>query len=223
MRNRDVTINIQFRLPRWGWRSWTAALIALSILGGAAVYANVMWTPFNAGEKLSSAKLNGDLKAIADAVDAVTAQVGQIKPTPPTPQPHLVLNKGNVDLGIYLGSGPGGSGAVVMLPAIKAPFLINGSIGDLRFTGPNCTGTPYAYYPGDAPQPFSNSASDSIAGTIFQITGPPQNLNDVSTINGNNGCQVGGGQVDANAIPLKDTKVPNLGAINLSQTSIQMM
>lgn len=74
MSNRDLVI--QLRLPRPGRRGWAAAALAVSLVGAAAVYADVQWTPFAQGEKLSSAKMNMNLKAMADAIAALQGQGG---------------------------------------------------------------------------------------------------------------------------------------------------
>src|SRR5579872_6574456 len=114
MANRELVIRIYF--PKWGWRGWLSALGVLMALGTAAAIADVMWTPFVQGEKLSSAKLNTDLTNIVNAVNAL-----QNAPPGSTPQAHILTNKDNTDLGIYLGAGSAGQ-FLALSPTVKAPF-----------------------------------------------------------------------------------------------------
>lgn len=69
MSKRELVIRLQ--LPTWGLRVWAGAVAAFLVLGGAIALGSVMWTPFVQGEKLSSAKMNTNLAAMATAINAL--------------------------------------------------------------------------------------------------------------------------------------------------------
>src|SRR5689334_13228867 len=71
MAGRDMILRFEIKLPRWSRQRWIATAFALAIVTGGIVYANVNWTPFNQGEKLTSAKLNANLQAMADAISVL--------------------------------------------------------------------------------------------------------------------------------------------------------
>ncbi len=256
MADRDLVFKFEFRFPRWGARRWAGAALAVAVVGGAIAYANVMWTPFMQGEKLSSAKMNANFTAMANAIDAL-----QNAPPPNAPQPHVVTNMGNLDLGISLGSTslwrpgppPGwqqdardqtyscstalltnvssntavtfGSRYYCPWPiaysaTLKAPLLIGLKIG-LAWDGKNCTGN--AYFPDSITQGFSNLAFNTQGGTIYQLSGPPQNAVAVSHMDDQGNCAPTGMWMLSGVNPVQDTKVPNIPVTDLTQTHMAWM
>ena len=216
MQSRELVI--QIRLPRLSARNWVTLVAALLLIGGGIAYANVMWTPFAQGEKLSSAKMNANLQAMADAINVL-----QNKPPGTTPLPHLILDQGKVDLGIFLGLVPTGQNPpgwpIVFSSTLQAPHVLAslGFVSTVFYDGMNCTGTAY----GTSPTGLSNGAFNTTTGTIYQTTGPPVSFTGRSYFSGGN-CTNSSSM--PTMPPLKDTKVPNIYANNgLLGFSIQMM
>ena len=197
---RRTPIIIQLQLPDWSPRRWLTIGIIATLLGGAVALAGVMWTPFAGGEKLSSAKMNANFQAMADAIDKGV------------PLPHLVLDQGNVDLGLFLG------GTWVFSAAVKAPFdLSMVTPVAVYFDGPNCTGNTYSSPFGT----YTNMAFNTALGTIFVPSGPIQkNVPIVSFNQQGYGCN--GTALMLTVFPIKDSKVPNI-LLGGAPTSILMM
>jgi hypothetical protein len=219
----SVTLQIQLRLPRWRFTTWLSVALVATTLSAAAVYAKVTWTPFVGGEKLTSAKLNANFMALADAVEALQA-------APPVLQPHLVIDKGNVDVGVYLGTFPGingQNGYLVYSPAVKAPLYVNAAPITIAFDALNCSGKAYLDRPILASGPsFSNLAFNTGTGNIYQVSGPsPGKVGVLSFLDGGPGqqptCRMAPVILDA-GIPIKDTKVANLTETDVSKMSVKL-
>ena len=207
MQSRELVI--QIRLPRLSARNWVTLVAALLLIGGGIAYANVMWTPFAQGEKLSSTKMNANLKSLADAIDA-------------RPQAHLILNQGNVDLGVYLGTVPQGNGVLplVFSPTVKGPLIVNSSLaGVLQYDGANCTGNVYSNaLPSFG---FTNLAFGTDRGTIHQLTGPGPLQPFIFASSWQGGQCSNTNPFNSMGYPVKDTKIPTT-SFN-GDKSIQMM
>ena len=212
MSQRDIQVNIQLRLPRWSARRWLGIALVATAIGGAAAIANVMWTPFNGGDKLTAAKLNANFQSMADAINTL-----QNAPPPSAPQPHLILDNGNVDLGVWLGFLPTpqpSKALLVVYPPVKTamnldPVYLQGQT--LYFDGPNCTGNAVT---GAVPVPFTTVAFNSGTGTIFQYTGVTKMGEIFQSFrayqNGQFPCVNGPQAINGTFYLLQDTKVANM-------------
>jgi hypothetical protein len=205
MAERDLVIRIKLPRPHG-----ISVALALVLMGGAAVRADVQWVMVKSGDRVSAATTNANFKAMADAITALQGQ-------PAARVPHVVHNQGNVDLGVFLTS-VGFSALLVHSPTFKAPYLLTTTKQPLYFENANCAGKAY-WLP--AVFPFANVHFSTWQGTVHQTAGVYAKFAYQSVFDSNGQCtsQMG----NAALVLVKNTGMPNPAPIDPTETTLQLL